>query len=87
MTRTPKLPTQWVIPGTHPENARNTAAILMRTSNSASRHMGKLNILNSVLQRLRWNAKRPNGGGVGGWGVGGWGVGGGGIKLLIMYRN
>ena len=69
MTRTPKLPTQWVIPGTHPEYARNTAVILVRTSNSASRSLGKLNILNSVLQRLHWNAKRPNVGGLEGGGL------------------
>ena len=72
MTRTSKIPTQWERNGTNPENARNTAATQVRTNESSSRPLGKINILNPVLQRLHCNVVRLDGGG---------------IKALIRYRN
>jgi len=73
MTRTPKLPTQWMRNGTKQEYAKNTAATLVGTTKpSNSKPLGKINFLNSVLQRLHWNVMRPDGGG---------------IKPLIRYRN
>jgi len=72
MTRTPNTPTQWVRNGTNPDYAHNTAAKLLRTTNSSSRSLGKINILNSVQHKLHWNVMRPDGGG---------------IKPLIRYRN
>jgi hypothetical protein len=56
MTRTPKLPTQWVRHGAHPENASNTAARPVRRKIFSYRSLGKINILISAM--------RPDGGGI-----------------------
>jgi hypothetical protein len=61
MTRKHALPTQWVRTGIHQENASNTVARLVQTTSSASPALGKINILSSVVLRLHWHAKRPDG--------------------------
>jgi len=61
MTRTPKLPTQWVRIGKYQENASNTPAKLVRTTDWSSSSLGKIDTLNSALHRLHWKAMRPDG--------------------------